>query len=118
MKLQNLEKVVNIDCVDITVGESPHMDHRLAQPHLLPMRVSTNIIGPKKGENLSILDNLQGSRHHKYQVSDALSLPDDEISWGTMSHLEICGQRPETPITGQSECWMSIENSPKMEIPI
>ena len=113
MELENLEKVVNIDSVDITVCEGSHVDHRLAKPGLLPMRVSTDIIGSEEGEDLSVLDNLQRSGHHEYQVCDALSLPDDEVSGGTVGHLEVGGQRPEASITSQPECGMSVENSSK-----
>ena len=88
------------------------MNHRLAQPRLFPVRVSTHIVGPKEGQDFTILDHLQGPGHHKDQVSDALALPDDEVPRGTVSHLECGGQGAETTVTGQAEGGVAVEYSP------
>ena len=110
----NLQKIVHINGMNITVGESSHVNHRLAQPSLFPVRVSTDIIGAEEGEYLTILDHLQTTTDHEDEVSDALTLADDEVSWSTVSHLEVGGQGSETSITGKSECWVTIEHSPEI----
>ena len=35
MELEDFEEIVDVDGVDITVGEGPHVHHGLAQPGLL-----------------------------------------------------------------------------------
>ena len=80
------------------------------------MRVTTYIIAAKKSKNLSVLNNLQRSRDNKDEVSDALTLSDDKVTRSTMCHLEIGGQRSETPVTSQSEGWMTVKHSSKGKV--
>ena len=113
MELENFDQVVNIDTVDVTVGQSSQVNHRLSQSSFFPAGVSTDIIFPKEGENFSILDDLQGAGNNEDEVRDALTLPDDEVPGGTVGHPEVGGERAEATITGQSECWVSVEDSPE-----
>ena len=112
MELENFDQVVNVDAVDVAIGEGSQVNYRLSQPSFFPARVSTDIIFAQEGEYFSILDDLQGAGNNEDEVSDALTLPDDEVPGGAVSHPEVCGQRPETAIAGKSEGGMSIENSP------
>ena len=112
MELENFDQVVNVDAVDVAVGQGSQVNHRLSQPSFFPTRVSTDVIFAQEGEYFSILDDLQGAGNNEDEVSDALTLPDDEVPGGAVSHPEVGGQRAETTITGQSEGWMSVEDSP------
>ena len=112
MELENFCQVVNIDTVDVTVCEGSQVNYRLSKSSFFPARVSTDVIFPQEGEYFPILDHLQRSGDHEDEVRDALTLPDDEVPGSTVSHPEVGGQRAETTITGQSEGWMSVEDSP------
>ena len=112
MELENFDQVVNIDTVDVTVGQSSQVNHRLSQSSFFPAGVSTDVIFPQEGQNFSILYDLQGAGNNEDEVGDALPLPDDEVPGGAVSHPEVGGERAETTITGQSEGWMSVEDSP------
>ena len=113
MELENVHEVVHIDAVDVAVCEGSHVDNGLAQPRLLPARVSTDVIFAQERENLAVLDGLQGAGDNKDEVSDALPLPDDEVPRSAVSHPEVCGQGPETAVTGQPEGRVPVENSPE-----
>ena len=113
VELENFDEVVNIDTVNVTVGQSSHVNHGLSQASLLPAGVSADVVLPQEGEYLPVLDHLQRPGDDEDEVGDALPLPDDEIPGGAVSHPEVCGQRPETAIAGKSEGGMSIENSPE-----
>ena len=113
MELENFDQVVNIDTVDVTVGEGSQVNHRLSQSSFLPAGVSTDIIFPQEGEDFSVLDHLKRPGDHEDEVRDALTLPDDEVPGGTVGHPEVGGERAEATITGQSECWVSVEDSPE-----
>ena len=115
VELKNFDEVVNIDTVNVTVGQSSHVNHGLSQSSLFPARVATNIIFAQECQNFSILDHLQRPGNNEDEVRDALPLPDDEIPGGAVSHPEVGGERAETAVTGQSEGWVSIENSPSYQ---
>ena len=113
VELENFDEVVNIDTVNVTVGQSSHMNHGLSQSSLFPAGVSTDVIFPQEAEDFSILDHLQRPGDHEDEVGDALALPDDEVPGSTVGHPEVGGQRAETSVTGEPEGWMSIEHSPE-----
>ena len=112
VELENFDEIVNIDTVNVTVGQSSHVNYGLSQSSFFPAGVSTDIIFPQEGEDFPVLDHLQRPGYDEDEVRDALTLPDDEVPGGAVSHPEVCGQRPETAIAGKSEGGMSIENSP------
>ena len=112
MELENFDQVVNVDAVDVAIGEGSQVNYRLSQPSFFPARVSTDIIFAQEGEYFSILDDLQGAGNNEDEVSDALTLPDDEVPGGAVGHPEVGCEGAETPVTGQSEGWVSVENSP------
>ena len=49
VELENFDQVVNIDTVDVTVGEGSQVNHRLSQSSFFPAGVSTDIIFPQEG---------------------------------------------------------------------
>ena len=55
VELQDLDQVLHVDGVNITVGQRPHVHHGLAQASLFPVRVSTHVITTKEGQDLTIL---------------------------------------------------------------
>ena len=55
VELQDLDQVLHIDGVYITVGQSPYVHHRLTQASLFPVGVSTHVITTKEGQDLTIL---------------------------------------------------------------
>ena len=112
MELQHVEEVVHVDAVNVAVGESSHVNHRLSQTGLLPPRVSTDVILPEEGEDLSVLHHLQGPGHDEDEVRDTLALPDDEVPRGAVGHPEVGGEGTETAVTGQPEGRVTVENSP------
>ena len=112
MELENFDEIVNIDTVNVTVGQSSHVNYGLSQSSLFPAGVSTDIIFPQEGEDFPVLDDLQGPGDHEDEVGDALPLPDDEVPGGAVGHPEVGGEGAKTAVTGQSEGWVTVENSP------
>lgn len=59
--------------MDITVGEGSHIGHSLARLRLFPEGITEDIVLPKDGDNLIVLDDLEGSRDDKTEAINALS---------------------------------------------
>ena len=78
----------------------------------LPVRVSADVIIAEEGEDLPVLDDLQGAGDHEDEVGDALALPDDEVPGCAVCHLEVGGQGAQAAVTGQSERWVAVKHSP------
>ena len=55
VELQDLDQVLHIDGVYITVGQCPHVHHRLTQASLFPVGVSAHVITTKECQDLTIL---------------------------------------------------------------
>ena len=115
MKLQNLDKIINVDGVDITVGEGPHVHHRLSQSGLLPVAVPAHVIVTQKGQDLPVLDNLQWPGDHKDKVCYALSLSYNEVPWGAVRHLEVGRQGPQASVAGEAERGVAVKHPPVMK---
>ena len=76
------------------------------------MRVSADVVVAEEGEDLPVLDDLQGAGDHEDEVGDALALPDDEVPGGAVRHLEVGGQGAQAAVTGQPERWVAVKHPP------
>ena len=113
VELENFDEIVNIDTVNVTVGQSSQVNYGLSQTSLFPAGISADIIFPQEGQDFSVLNHLQRPGDHEDEVRDALTLPDNEVPGSTVGHPEVGGQRSETSVTGKPEGWMSIKHSPE-----
>lgn len=62
------------------------------------------------GHHLVVLNDLQGSRHHKTQAVHTLPCMVDQVPRGTVDSLELHGQGAETAVAGQPEGRVLLEN--------
>jgi len=66
----------------------------------------------QNSDDLVILDNLEGSCDDKAEIVNTFSSVIQEIPRGGMTHCEVHGEGTETPVRGETEGRMLIEDFP------
>ncbi len=91
--------------MNITVGQSSDVGHRLSGLNLLPEGVSEHVILAENRHDLIVLDNLQGPGHDEAEVIDALPCVVQEVarSAETYGTVNINLKR--------KSCWAYIDSS-------
>lgn len=111
IEVENLEKPISLDGVQIAVGESSYVSRALTDRRVLPETVAEDVTLAEDRDYLVVLNDLETSGHDEAERVYRLAGVVEKIPRRAVRHCEMHRQRSETTVGRQSKYKQTIENT-------